>query len=157
VDEDMRVVRDLFLAYHAWLDLDLCFQGFDEELASLPGKYGPPKGALLLAIKGGDAVGCAGVRPIDLDMRERGRKLRVCELKRLYVLDSARGSGIGRGLLRRALRDAKQMGYGMMVLDTIPDRMGAAIKLYEEFGFEPCEPYYENPLGNVQFMMRRLT
>ena len=140
--EDIAHIRLLFEEYAAWLDVDLCFQGFAEEVAGLPGKYAPPDGRLYLARADGRPAGCIALRRFD---DETG------EVKRLYVRPAYRGLGLGYELAARVLRDAKEIGYRRLVLDTLP-RMEAARKLYERLGFRPVPAYYGNPLGGVVYM-----
>ena len=128
------MARDLFFEYAESLDVSLCFQGFDEELATLPGSYAPPRGGLWLAKQGGQAAGCVAMRPLDE---------RRCEMKRLYVRPEFRGTGLGRRLAECAIGFARSCGYRSMVLDTLPD-MEAARALYRSLGFTPCAPYYDN-------------
>jgi ribosomal protein S18 acetylase RimI-like enzyme len=156
-DEDIASAQRLFRSYEKWLSEPVCMAGFEEEVAGLPGAYGHPRGMLLLGFFKGEAVACAGVRPLGRPLPAGRYRLKACELKRLYVSPEARGAGIGRGLLRRALRDAHAMRYQAMVLDTLPDKMPEAVRLYEEFGFVRCEAYYDNPSPRVRFMFRRLT
>ena len=138
--EDLAQVRRLFRAYADWLAVDLCFQGFERELAELPGRYAPPAGRLLIARVGGDVVGCVGLRPL-----EPG----VCEMKRLWVDPGFGGRGIGRALAEKIIAAARQIGYQRMRLDTIPARMPAAQHLYQVLGFREIPPYYDNPLDGV--------
>jgi putative acetyltransferase len=138
--EDVRRVRRLFRAYADWLEVDLCFQGFERELAELPGCYAPPAGRLLVARVGGEVVGCVGLRPL-----EPG----VCEMKRLWVEPGFAGRGIGRALAERIVAAARQIGYRRMRLDTIPARMPAAQHLYASLGFQEIPAYYHNPLPGV--------
>jgi GNAT superfamily N-acetyltransferase len=140
VPEDIAAVRRLFRAYADWLAVDLCFQGFERELAELPGAYAPPAGRLLLARVGGDVVGCVGLRPL-----EPG----VCEMKRLWVEPGFAGRGIGRSLAETIIAAAREIGYGRMRLDTIPARMPAAQHLYASLGFREIPAYYHNPLSGV--------
>jgi len=156
-EEDLSAVKKLFRDYAAWLGDSVCLANFDEEVNNLPGEYGPPKGILLLGHLRGQAVGCAGIRRLPYTVQYGRQKLRTCELKRMYVAPEARGEGVGRGLLRRALREAHAMRYQAMVLDSLPGKMDAAIKMYEEFGFEPIEPYNDGPKEGVAYMIRRLT
>lgn len=156
-EDDLVGVRQLFRDYAGWLGESACLKNFDEEVDGLPGEYGPPKGILLIGHLHGKAVGCAGVRRLAEPIVYGRQKLRGCELKRLYVAPEARGEGVGRGLVRRALREAHALRYQAMVLDTIPGKMEGAIKLYEEFGFEPCAPYNDGPKEGVLYMIRRLT
>jgi GNAT superfamily N-acetyltransferase len=140
---DIDEVRTMFREYEAWLDVDLCFQGFEEELAALPGKYAPPKGRLLLAELDGRLVGVIGLREV-----EPG----ICEMKRLYVREAARGRNVGRQLATRIVAEARAVGYCTMRLDTLPDRMGSANALYESLGFRDIPAYYPNPLSQVRYM-----
>lgn len=141
-------VAALFREYEASLGIDLCFQGFESELASLPGKYAPPDGALLLAKDERRApIGCVALRPFGIDG--------VCEMKRLYVMPKARGLGLGRALVAEIVEAGTLIGYREMRLDTLPS-MQAAISLYSEAGFQPIEPYYETPLAQTVFMARAL-
>jgi ribosomal protein S18 acetylase RimI-like enzyme len=139
---DAELVRALFREYAEELGVDLCFQGFEEELASLPGKYGPPSGALLLA----EDQGCVALRDVGGG---------VCEMKRLYVRPSERGLGVGRKLAVAILARGAKLGYHEMVLDTL-DHLTAAIQLYRELGFIERDPYYVNPLPAVVYMGKRL-
>jgi ribosomal protein S18 acetylase RimI-like enzyme len=138
--DDMRQIRRLFRAYADWLAVDLCFQGFERELAELPGCYAPPAGRLLIARIGGDVAGCVGLRPL-----EPG----ACEMKRLWVEPGFGGRGIGRALAERIIETARTIGYRRMRLDTIPARMPAAQHLYRALGFREIPPYYHNPLDGV--------
>jgi putative acetyltransferase len=131
---DLEMLRALFLEYATSLGFSLCFQGFDKEVASLPGDYAQPGGCLMLAKSGGEATGCVGVRPLD---RTR------CEMKRLYVKPAFRCSGLGRRLAETAIALARAAGYRSMYLDTL-SVMKEARALYSALGFKPCAPYYDN-------------
>ncbi|MBC8372136.1 MAG: GNAT family N-acetyltransferase [Planctomycetes bacterium] len=139
--EHLDHVRKLFGEYEQFLGVDLCFQEFDIELASLPGKYAPPDGRLVLAIEGGAAAGCAAIRKLDDG---------VCEMKRLYVREEFRSRGLGRRLAREMIVQAAEAGYAAMRLDTL-DRLIEAMALYESLGFRRTEPYYDNPLDGVVY------
>lgn len=128
--EQVEGVRQLLREYAAWLGIHLCFQDFDQELATLPGCYAPPGGRLLLALEGDAPVGCVGLRALGSD---------VCEMKRLYVRPTQRGSGLGRLLVRRVLADAHEAGYTRMHLHTLP-MMRSACRLYAALGFQEFVP-----------------
>jgi ribosomal protein S18 acetylase RimI-like enzyme len=138
----LETVRELFQEYATSLDLDLCFQGFAEELAGLPGKYAPPAGRLLLAVETDKVAGCVALR-----LLTEG----VCEMKRLYVRPAFRGRGAGRMLVRTIVAAAATAGYRQMRLDTLAT-MKEAIALYESMGFRHIRPYYENPSPHAVFM-----
>ncbi len=140
---DLETVRALFLEYAAWLDFDLCFQGFDQELASLPGRYAPPGGGLWLARAGAEAAGVVGLRPLEGE---------ICELKRLWVRPDFRGLGLGRTLTETAIAAAGTAGYGRMRLDTVGAAMQRAAELYEALGFREIPPYYHNPHPEVRYL-----
>lgn len=144
--DDVAVVRELFLEYQSDIGIDLCFQGFDQELATLPGDYSPPLGGLFLAYVDNDAAGCCAFRPLpDSDYAN------ACEMKRLFVRRAFRGFGLGRLLVEQILLQAKQSGYDAMLLDTLSD-MEAARQLYQEVGFEEVAPYYHNPLPGAHYL-----
>ncbi len=139
--EDLAHVRALFLEYARSLNVSLDFQGFDEELAGLPGAYAPPGGGLLLAWVGGEAVGVVGLRPLDDG---------VCEMKRLYVRPAFRRTGAGRVLAERIVAIGGERGYQAMRLDSLSS-MTAARRLYERLGFQEIEAYYDNPLPGALY------
>ena len=139
---DIQAVRELFREYEAFLNVDLCFQGFEEELAGLPGKYAPPGGDLLIARDGDLVVGCVGVRPLGLG---------ICEMKRLYVQPRARKTGLGRQLAQAIIKSARKLGYVTMQLDTL-EKLTAALGLYHALGFTQTSPYYTNPLEGVVYL-----
>jgi ribosomal protein S18 acetylase RimI-like enzyme len=129
--QDVETVRALFVEYAQSLDFDLCFQGFEQELAALPGAYAPPKGRILLAESEGRVLGVIALRPLADD---------VCEMKRLYVRPEARGRGLGERLARAIIAQAIDLGYMAMRLDT-HESMLAAIELYRALGFSKIAPY----------------
>jgi ribosomal protein S18 acetylase RimI-like enzyme len=132
----------LFREYQTLLDIDLCFQGFEQEVAGLPGAYAPPRGRLLLALDGAVPAGCVALRPL---------AAATCEMKRLYVRPAARGRRVGRLLAETVLREARGIGYARMRLDTMPS-MKEAIALYRSLGFLEIAPYCENPVAGALFM-----
>jgi ribosomal protein S18 acetylase RimI-like enzyme len=139
---DIEHVRKLFLEYQSTLGVDLCFQGFSEELVSLPGQYERPTGCLLLAVSGPLVLGVVGMRPLPgLD----------CEMKRLYVCAAARGAGLGRLLTQALIEQARLAGYGRVLLDTLPS-MTAAQALYASLGFKEIAPYCHNPIAGTRYM-----
>ena len=133
----------MFREYAAWIGEDFWGKGFEEELAALPGYYE----ALLVARDDeGALIGSAAVR-----------RLRdgTAELRRLYVRPPARGIGLGKKLAAAAVDRARELGYAVLRLDTLP-RMEVARGIYESLGFEPCEPYSDNPIPGVIFYELRL-
>lgn len=145
--EDLRDVRTLFEEYAGSLGFSLCFQGFDEELAGLPGAYAPPTGRLLLARVDGEPAGCVGLRRIGEG---------VSEMKRLFVDPRYHGTGLGRRLATAVIEEARRAGYATIRLDTMPS-MKAAIRLYESLGFGDIPPYTYNPVAGARFMALSLT
>lgn len=143
---DLVAVRELFKEYADWVGVDLSFQGFEEELAGLPGDYVAPAGTLLLGVVGGAAAGCIAVR------QWRGTD---CEMKRLFVRAAFRGSGCGVFLAERAIEWARAAGYERMVLDTLPS-MASAQRLYERLGFRDIPAYRFNPIAGTRYMARSL-
>jgi carbonic anhydrase len=135
-------VRQFFRNYAAWLGVDLCFQNFDQEMASLPGAYAAPQGRLFYAEVDGRPAGCVGIRPFGDN---------YCELKRFYVEPGFRSHGIGRALLLEAIKAARTIGYRRILLDTLP-AMRIATKLYRELGFRRTPAYYTTPVEGTQFL-----
>lgn len=143
---ELAQVRDIFTEYARSLDVDLCFQDFENELLNLPGDYAEPRGALLLARVDGAIAGCCALRPLDtVDYPN------AAEMKRLYVRQSFRRFGLGRQLAEAILDLARQAGYACVLLDTLDD-MEAARTLYEDLGFEEIPPYYHNPHAGAHYL-----
>src|SRR6476659_6824637 len=139
---EIDVARALFEEYATALEIDLAYQGFADELADLPGCYAPPRGRLLVAWAGDDAAGCVALRPLDRN---------VCEMKRLYVRPHQRGGGVGKELAEAIIAEARQIGYAVMRLDTVP-KLEAATRLYESLGFVRRDAYYGTPVVETIFM-----
>ena len=135
---DLDEIRVMLREYAAWLEVDLCFQNFEEELAGLPGDYAPPRGRLLFA----EGAGCIALRPIEQE---------ICEMKRLYVVPEYRGSGLGRRLALAIIEEARGIGYRNMRLDTMP-KMDGAQRLYASLGFRDIAPYRYNPEPGARFL-----
>jgi ribosomal protein S18 acetylase RimI-like enzyme len=147
--EDITAAAVLFREYADWLGIDLSFQGFEAELASLPGKYAPPTGELMLAhAPDGDVLGCVAMRPLE--------GTAVCEMKRLYVRPAARGRSIGVALVEAIIGCAEELGYTEMKLDTLAG-MQEAFALYKRFGFREIPAYYLNPVPGTVYLGKRLT
>jgi putative acetyltransferase len=140
--EHFAVAGTLFREYAATLGVNLCFQDFAAELQCLPAMYGPPSGLLLLVMRESAAVGCGAVRRLTED---------VCEMKRLYLRNSERGSGAGRQVAQRLIDQARALGYRAVRLDTL-ETMTAARSLYRSMGFREIAAYYDNPLPNTIYM-----
>jgi GNAT superfamily N-acetyltransferase len=146
----LQAARELFREYAAGLSVDLCFQNFEQELASLPGAYAPPGGVLLLAYADDTLAGCGAMRALaDVDPAN------ACEMKRLFVRRAFRRFGLGR-LLAQALMDhAASAGYSAMLLDTL-DEMESARELYATLGFQEVPPYYYNPIPGAHYLKVKL-
>ena len=146
-DSDVAVARSLFVEYQQSLGISLCFQNFDEEVATLPGAYAPPDGRLLLAFSGDEPAGCVALRNI-----EEG----ICELKRLWVRPAFRRTGLGRRLVEEILQEARRSGYRRIRLDTLPS-MASAQALYLSLGFSDIAPYNDHPIEGTRFMEASLS
>lgn len=144
--EALAVVRELFQEYARSLGVNLEFQGFENELATLPGDYGAPRGAILLAWVGGAVAGCCALRPLDTSDYPN-----AAEMKRLYVRKAFRGFGLGQELAEGTLDAARRAGYACVLLDTLDD-MESARALYAGLGFEEIPPYYHNPLPGSHYL-----
>jgi GNAT superfamily N-acetyltransferase len=140
----VSTARQMIEEYAAWLEFKLCFQGYEEEIQSLPGKYAPPAGRLLLALLDGRPAGVIALRPLE--------KPGVCEMKRLYVRPEFRGHQIGRILAEKVIAEAAEIGYSRIRLDTILGKMDSAIAMYRTLGFAEISPYYKTPVGPTLFM-----
>ncbi len=148
--DELNAVRRIFREYAEGLQIDLCFQGFESELAGLPGEYAAPRGALLLALVNGELAGCCALRPQDaVDYAN------ACEMKRLYVRQGFRKSGVGRQLAKAILDCARLAGYDCVLLDTL-DEMESARALYKDLGFAEIPPYYHNPIQGAHYLRVKL-
>ena len=145
-EEAYEMASVLFLEYAKWLDIDLSFQHFKSELASLKSVYGPPFGVILLAYDNNDCIGCIAVRPISHE---------IGELKRMYLRPSWRNKGVGTTLLLHALEFAGNAGYKKLRLDTLR-HMEPAMALYHKHGFREIEAYYHNPEPNAVYFEKSL-
>ncbi|OWQ84722.1 GNAT family N-acetyltransferase [Roseateles aquatilis] len=138
--------RLILREYAQSLDIDLDFQNFEQELASLPGEYAPPQGTLMLALVDGQVAGCGGFRPLtDVDYAN------ACEMKRLFIRPAFRRFGLGRTMAQALIDSATTAGYSSMLLDTLDD-MEAARGLYESLGFAEIPPYYFSPVAGAHYL-----
>lgn len=149
--EDVDLAAALFVEYAKWLNVDLCFQGFDRELATLPGAYARPRGRLLVAGEPGQAFACIALRPFVPEIALPLPRGSVGEVKRLYVQPSARKGGWGAKLVDSVIAQARTVGYAELKLDTL-DWMTDARALYARLGFRECAAYYVNPLPGAVYM-----
>jgi len=140
---DLDDIRAMLREYAAWLEVDLCFQNFEQELAGLPGDYAPPRGRLLIA----EGAGCVALRAIDEE---------ICEMKRLYVRPNHRGTGLGRRLVQAIIDEARGIGYRSLRLDTMP-KMDSAQRLYASLEFREIPAYRYNPEPGARFLELDLT
>lgn len=145
-EADLLQTKEIFLAYAKAINIDLCFQDFDTELANLPGDYSPPRGALLLAWVDQKLAGCCALRPID-----SSDYANASEMKRLFVRPEFRGLGLGRQLAESIIDAARMSGYDSVLLDTLDD-MEIARAMYEDLGFKEIPPYYHNPLAGAHYL-----
>lgn len=142
-DEEIDTIRELFREYENKMGLDLCFQGFEAELASLPGNYAEPEGRLFLAVSDDRVAGCVALKKVDPE---------TCEMKRLYVREEFRGQRIGVALIEHLIVDARHIGYKRLRLDTFPPIMSKAVELYRSYGFREIPPYTIDPHPELLFM-----
>lgn len=142
IPAELPQVRAMLREYEVELNVDLCFQGFAQELANLPGDYAPPSGALLVAEVDGAIAGCVALRAVNSD---------VCEMKRLYARPAFRGRRVGLALVEAILAEARRIGYTRMRLDTLPV-MTEAQALYQRLGFVDTAPYRNNPVPGTRYM-----
>lgn len=160
---EIELIRGLFLEYAKSLGFSLCFQGFDQELAGLPGDYAPPEGRLLLAEYEGKVAGCGALHRVQstesrMASDEPGKTAdsasgkRIGEMKRLYLRPEFRGKGLGRALAERILQEARDIGYVKLRLDTVEPVMKDAVAMYRRMGFREIEPYRENPMAGTLYM-----
>jgi ribosomal protein S18 acetylase RimI-like enzyme len=146
LDHARSLFRSYATEYAASIAESLCFQGFEAELAGLPGRYAPPSGFLLLATDGDYSAGCVAVRDLGGG---------TCEMKRLFVTAEYRGRGVGRLLVDEVLHRAERAGYHRLVLDTLPEMQGA-LGLYRSFGFVEADPYWDSPVERTIYLEKPL-
>jgi len=144
--EDQVAVLRIWREFIANSPVNLDYQNNDAEFASLPGKYAPPGGCVLLADHNGEIEGCIALREVNAD---------ICEMKRLYVRPQARGKNIGRQLAERLIAEARGIGYKEMRLD-VQEKSASARRLYKALGFVPAEPISFNPVPGASFLGRHL-
>jgi putative acetyltransferase len=144
--EELEEVRNIFIEYSEYLQVDLCFQNFEKELQTLHHVYSPPQGCIILAKQNDVTVGCIALKPIDEG---------VCEMKRLYVRSEARGEGLGRKLVEELISFARKSAYTTLKLDTV-SKLKEAISLYRSLGFVETSPYVYNPLSDVLYFELQL-
>ena len=142
-DAQIAAIRGLFLEYAQSLGFSLCFQSFDQELASLPGDYAPPGGRLLLAASNGDPAGCVALHKLGPE---------ICEMKRLFVRPQYRGQGLGRELAEKIITEARHLKYKKLRLDTVEPVMKTAVAMYRQLGFREIPPYRPNPIAGALYM-----
>lgn len=141
--EHINHTKLLFIEYAYSLDFSLCFQDFDNEVDTLPGKYSPPDGFILLALSNSKCAGCIALKKLDEG---------ICEMKRLYVRPEYRNLGIGKLLVEKLIEEARKIGYSKMKLDTISEKMPTAVDIYSKHGFKKIDAYYENPNPHTLYM-----
>lgn len=139
--EDMAIAAALFREYQTWLDIDLCFQDFEAELANVDKMYAPPRGVIFIASVNGQDIGVGALRPVSDT---------CCEMKRVFVRESARGLGIGKAIIDLLIARGESSGYVTMVLDTLP-KLKTAQAIYKALGFQEIPAYYKNPLPGVVY------
>jgi putative acetyltransferase len=145
-EQELADAREILLEYANSLRIDLCFQDFEHELATLPGEYAEPRGCYRLAWLDGELAGCCALRPLDtVDYPN------ACEMKRLYVKPTMRNLRVGRLLAENIMEHARLAGYEAILLDTLDD-MEAARTLYQDLGFEEVPPYYHNPIAGAHYL-----
>jgi ribosomal protein S18 acetylase RimI-like enzyme len=142
-DAELQAIKALFEEYARSLNFSLCFQGFDQEMATFPAKYAPPSGALLLATVDEQPAGAVALWQLAPG---------ICEMKRLYVKPEYRKLALGRQLAEAIVAEGRALGYGAMRLDTIKSSMATARAMYERMGFREVAPYYDNPMPDVSYM-----
>jgi putative acetyltransferase len=151
----IEAARELFKEYATSLSFNLCFQGFEEELAHLPGDYAPWSGMLLLALLDEQPAGCIALRRFEKKTNEDDEifaELDLCEMKRLFVRPEFRGLGLGRDLVDAVLKCAAAIGYRHMRLDTVPNEMATALEMYRKIGFVEIAPYRDNPVPGAKYL-----
>jgi ribosomal protein S18 acetylase RimI-like enzyme len=153
---DIPEVRSMMREYVEWIGLDLAVLEIESEIANLPGEYDLPDGVILVAEEEHQLVGMVALRPMPTKAwRSDALVAEAAEMKRLFVRPHARGRGLATDLVNRLLDEARHRNYAEVRLDTLPMMTGAQ-SLYESFGFEDIEPYYDTPIAGTRFMAMRL-
>jgi len=139
---DYKLAVQLFMEYASQIKIDLGFQNFSKEIEDLEAQYSKPKGIIFIAYNNENtSLGCFGIREFD-----KG----ICELKRMYLKEEARGLGIGKKMLHKAIEAGEVLGYKKMRLDTL-STMHTAIRLYKKAGFYEIPPYRFNPFDDAKY------
>lgn len=145
--EEYELGQSLFSKYAEDIGIDLSFQDFEKELLQLEKQYGPPEGSLFLIFEDTTPIGCFAIRKLESQ---------ICELKRMFLEKTYRGKGIGRLMIKKALKEASALGYVKVRLDSLKG-MKAAITLYKDFGFKEVEPYRFNPMEDAVYFEKDLS
>ena len=147
---ELEATREIFREYALSLGVDLCFQGFEAELAELPGDYAAPAGSLWLVQVDGVWAACCALRPLNAPGISE-----ACEMKRMYVRPAFRGLGLGKLLATTVVQDGRRLGYERMYLDTM-DQLTTARAIYQQLGFVEVPAYYHNPIPGVHYLKLEL-
>lgn len=144
--KEISEVKKLIQEYGQSLKINLSLQDFKKELNELPGKYSAPRGTLIMVKVNGKSAGCVALKEMNQDS---------CEMKRLYVRNEFRGQGIGKLMVTQLIKEAKELKYTYMNLDTLPGMLRAQ-EIYKSYGFYDVNPYVYNPVDGVRYMELKL-